>query len=286
MRNLFIFAALYFVSTVLSWGQVRVELNLNRLEYLQFESISATVKITNMSARPLILGEVDIEWLTFRIEDPFGNLIPKASGFRGTESIKLDPGREATHTVNLTPLYSIRKTGRYKVQAVVRVDDRTILSTPKPLDIREGKLVWQDRLGVLRPDKLEEFRIFSLIRFPRVGDPFLYFQVRGEDNGVIYATTRLAHVIDSDSSVAEFDKDGRIHILFQTEPRAYGYYVAENDGRKVEAAIYTSYNSTPKLKIDSQRRIGVVGGERQVEPGSGAAQSPRFIPPPLPPSRN
>ncbi|MDK3159569.1 hypothetical protein QPK87_23770 [Kamptonema cortianum] len=288
MRKIFLSLALLFMGGIAPvWAQVRVELNLGRLEFLQYEAITATVKITNMSSRPLIFGEVDEDWLSFRIEDAFGNIIPRTALFRGTEYVKIDPGMEATRSVNLTPMYSIHKPGRYKVEAVVRVNDRTFRSTPKPLEIREGKLLWQDRIGVIDPDSnREEFRSFALIQFPRVGDPFLYLQVLGENNQMVYATTRLAPIISSGSIAAEFDRDQRLHVLFQTDPKAYGYYVAENDGKQVDAAVYTSYNSIPKLKIDPQRRIGVVGGNRQADPNSGVPQAPRFIPPPLPPSRN
>ncbi|MDZ4742918.1 MAG: hypothetical protein SGI98_05805 [Verrucomicrobiota bacterium] len=266
-----------------SWAQVRVDMSLNRLDFLQYENVTAKVKITNMSSRPLIFGEVEDDWLTFRLEDSYGNIMPVRKNYRQAPYIKIDPSVEAEQSINLTPLYSFHNPGRYKVRAIVSINGKTFSSLPKPLEIREGKLIWEEQVGLTTKDNQEEFRIFSLIQFPRVGDPFLYLQVRDENSGLVYTTTRLGPVINPSNAVAEFDKQFNIHILFQTHPKAYGYYEADKDGRQIDTAIYTSYNSNPKLKIDAQRLIGVFGGQRQADENSATPPAPRFIPPPLPP---
>lgn len=262
-------------------AQVQSEISFDRIAYLQYEPILANVTIVNQSARPLVFGELDDDWLQFRILDEFESELPQARTYQKSPSIKINPASEATKTLNITPLYSIRKPGRYRIAAVTTVNGRTFRSRPKVIEIREGQTLWQQQAGFLDKNQNEEFRTFSLIQFPRFDEPFLYMQIAGQD-GIIYTNTRLAKILNPDSVRAEFDNERRIHILFQTEPSAYGYYVADKDGKKVDAAIYTSHNSNPILKVDARRVVGVVGGDRQRDNDPDMPAMPRFIPPPLP----
>jgi hypothetical protein len=144
-------AALLAMMSHRAKAQVTVDLSIKRNLYVAYEPLLATVRVSNLSGNRLLLADVEgKKWFGFQIETLDGRPIPPTDPNYEIDPIEVGSGESITRTVNLTQLYPLSDFGSYRVRASVYAAELGgyFSSPPLTVEITEGRLIWQQTVGV------------------------------------------------------------------------------------------------------------------------------------------
>ena len=272
-------------------GQISVTLNIKRRLYLRYEPILATVHITNLSGRDLVLHDTEQPWFGFDITGANTETIipPRDIGYK-LEPIELKIGETIKRTVDLDQLYEISEFGIHRIKATIfaRPLNKLFASKPEVIDIAEGRTLWRQTVGV--PDTLaNEGRnhLFKLIEF-QSDKRYLYVRVEDEEQGTIFCTMRIGHMVDGTAPDMQFDTSNNLYVLHLAGPKTYMLTNIGVNGEFLAQHIYDSNKSRPYLRRLVDGTIQIVGGKRRpaetAENKGGTGPQPKLSdrPPGLP----
>jgi hypothetical protein len=258
--------ALLFVARVSA--QVSLELSLDQDQFLPSEAVPLTVKITNRSGQQLHLG-ADAEWLTFNVESTDGFVVIKNAEVPVLGAFDLETSQMAIKHVDLQPYFSMGKPGRYRVIATLRIKDWSsqMASAPKTFDVIHGAQLWQQDFGV--PDGTNaapEARKYTLEQANYLKEQLrLYVQVSDAAEARIYKVTALGPMVSFSHTEAQVDRASRLDVLWQTGGQSFSYVVVNPDGSVGRQEIYDNFVSRPRLTVDGNGDVVVLGGTRRLK---------------------
>lgn len=245
-------------------GQVQVDLEFNERLYILYEPIIATVTITNMAGRDVLLFDDEgNRWFTFHIETGDGRSIPGYPTEGELSPLLLEAGQTVRRRINITPLYPVRDYGRYRVRANIYFPamSRYFSSPYRSFDVSDGRVLWRQEVGVPNPEgPLDQRRLFSLIRFETGTTQRLYVRVENPDNNVIFSTFALGRLLVGQTPEAIFDRNNHLHVLVQSNARIFHYAEVGLDGQILERTRYIETNTRPRLVRAEDGRPHVRGG--------------------------
>ena len=283
--------ALVFSAT--AHAQIGVALDIKRRIFLRYEPLLATVRITNLTGRDLVLHDEGQPWFGFDVRRVGGELTlaPRNPDYK-LDPLEIKIGETVKRTVDLTQLYGIGDLGDYKIKAVIFAKplDQVFSSRPALVNIVEGKVLWTRTVGV--PDTLPNAgrnHTIKLLEFPD-DRRYLYARVEDEEQALIFCTRRLGHMIDGTVPQVELDTTNNLYVLHLIAPKTYSL---SNIGVNGEWLGQFQYNA-PKVKPHFRRladgTIQIVGAHRDTAPAPGTvaagAPPPKISdrPPGLPPN--
>ena len=126
-------------------GQIQVDLKFKRLQYIAYESVVATLSITNLAGRDIDLHNADGQsWLGFEITGNEGQPIAPITAESGQAALKVEAGQRVTHQVNLTPLYPVHDFGTYHVRTNVYFADlgKFFYSPTRVFEVTDARPIW------------------------------------------------------------------------------------------------------------------------------------------------
>jgi len=258
-------------------AQVTVDVSLDQDDFLPGEAMPMKVRITNRSGQTLQLGK-DQDWLTFSIESKDGFVVVKAGEVPVEGEFTLETSKRAIKEVNLAPYFIFPSPGRYSVTASVMIKDwnQQISAAPKAFDIIQGAKLWEQEVGLpVSPDATNntpELRKYSLYQANYLKRLMLYVQVTAA-SGKIYRVFPIGPMLSFGQPEPQVDKLSNLHVLYQDGPRSFNYTVIDSQGNVLLRQTF-DMAPRPKLKVNAEGNIEVVGGARRV--------TSRDIPPPKP----
>lgn len=258
-RLLSCLALLLTVGIFSARAEVRVSIECERVNYLLYAPVVVRVIIQNNTEVDLSLQSQGEPWLSF--------MVTRGDGFAVHTDQKLDvepvvikAGATKSTTMNLTPHYSFREQGNYKVRAVVDIPGQgQILSGNLQFNVVKGQTV----LSRTRPLDGSE-RTYTLIRFsPDNTSTQLYLRVDDAKENLVYSTLELGPVT---STVVPpqlaFDKDGNLHILHTIGQGSYRYNRVSPTGVLENQSNYEALpEMPPRLTSAGDGAIMVAGGQ-------------------------
>jgi hypothetical protein len=260
---------LLMCSAALASAQIKVELVLERKQYLPNEPLFVGARIINHSGQTLKFGK-DSKWLSFHV-DPTGNAVVQQTAPVPVEGeFEVQSSFMGTRRVDLTPCFDFSKPGRYYVTATVRVDEwgQQISSEPKTIEIFPGTTVWEQSFGV--PNSIDkagvpEIRKYSLLKANHVDQKRVYVQVADEYGSKVFAVFPVAPVISSREPAVLLDRGNNLHILAPIGRQSFGYYVVNPSGSLVVRQRHDYLEtSAPRLSSAPDGSVGISGGYRKV----------------------
>ena len=259
-------------------AQVTVELMLGQEEFLPGEPLPVTVKITNQSGQRLYLG-TEPNYLTFSVESVDGFVVAKNSEVPVSGPFDLQSSQMGTQRVDLAPSFSLTRPGRYKITATLRIKawGLELHSAVQTFDVITGAKLWAQDFGV-PTNGLPEMRRFTLEQAAYLHSQMrLYLQVSDVPEARIYRTLPLGPSVSFSRPEAQLDHNTQLHVLWQSGAQSFDYRVVNPEGDIVERQIYDDLNTRPRLNVDDNGDVTVVGGVRRPKPG----ELPPAIPPPV-----
>ncbi len=282
MKTLFaVLLAALFASRAAA--QVTVDLSLDQDQFLPSEMLILTVKITNRSGQQLHLGE-DPAWLTFNVESTDGFLVIKNGEVPVVGPFDLESAQMAIKRVDLEPYFQMTKQGHYKVTATLRIKDWSaqMASPPKMFDIINGAKLWAQDFGVPNgTNRAPDARKYTLEQANYLAEQLrLYVQVSDPLEAVVYKVTALGPMVSFSHTEAQVDRFSRLKVLWQTGAQTFSYSVVNPDGTVAEQETYDNLTSRPRLVLNGDGDVVVLGGTRRLKPSEyPAVRSPNELPP-------
>ena len=256
-------ALIVFLPTKLH-AQILVDLSIKRSMYIAYEPLLATVRISNLSGNPLLLADVEgKKWFGFQVETLDGRPIPPSNPDYEIDPIKVGPGESLTRTINLVQLYPITDFGSYRIRASVYSAELSnyFSSPPLTIEITEGRLLWQQIVGVPARDGIRGgSRTISLLSHRLTERTDLYLRIADKDAGIVYCTHRLGDYISYGKPDIMLDASNIIHVLQNNIPHEFIYTKVGLDGKILAQLSYNAPKSRPQLKRFEDGTISVVGG--------------------------
>lgn len=251
-------------------AQVTVQVVLEQEQFLVGESIPAAVHITNLSGRTLRFGN-HLEWLTFSVESRDGFIVVKNSEVPVLGEFTLESSKVAIRRVDLGPHFALGRFGRYSVAATVQVAEWGAQLTSKPVhfDIIRGARLWSQEFGVPSatgaPDEPPEVRRYTLQQANYLNSQIrLYLRLTDAAESRVFKVFPLGQMRSVSKPEPQLDRECNLHLLYQDDARSFNYTVVNPDGQITLRQTYDLVNTRPRLKMDAQGAISVVGGVRRV----------------------
>jgi hypothetical protein len=277
MKTFSIALALAVMTLWRASAQVTVQIVTDQDQFLPSESVQLAVKITNLSGQQLHLG-AEANWLTFSVESVDGFTVIKNAEVPVQGEFDLESSQLAIKRVDIAPYFSMSRPGRYKVTATLHIKDwsATMMSAPKDFDVVNGAKLWSQDFGVPSAGGMPQMRKFTLEEANYLREQLrLYVQLSDAAESQVFKVSALGPMVSFSQPEAQVDRTSRLHVLWQTGAQTFSYCVVAPDGTLLSRDLYDNYNSRPKLKIDDDGDILVVGGVKRIP----AAQIPTVIPP-------
>lgn len=281
--------ALVFAAAQSVRAQVAVEVvfDQGQDQFLRGEAIKAGVRITNLSGRTLHFG-ADDDWLTFTVQSGEGSVIARVADVPVRGEFDVESASRATRKVNIQPYFNLNQSGRYGVVANVRIKewDQAKKSEPKPFFVIEGARLWEQDFGVANAassatNAPPEVRKYTLQQANYLKDQLrLYLRVSDQSGARIFNTVPVGQILSFSRPEPQIDKFSNLHLIYQSWARVYSYSVFTPDGELLKRETYDYVGTRPRLQVDKDGIVGVVGGVKREKPAtenaeSGALQHPK-----------
>jgi hypothetical protein len=264
-------------------AQVTVELELNQEQFLPCESVPVAVKITNRSGQQLHLG-ADPAWLTFNVESSDGFVVIKNAEVPVLGKFDLESSQMAIKRVDLQPYFEMTKPGRYKVIATLNIKQwsSSMSSAPQYFDVISGAQIWTQNFGV--PDgtnPVPEVRSYTLEKANYLREQLrLYVQVADGAGARVYKVSALGPMVSFAQPEEQVDRQSRLNVLWQTGAQTFSYALVNPNGTVAQQETYDNFYSRPRLVVDDNGAVSVVGGTRRPKSGElPIVKSPAELPP-------
>ncbi|EEF57272.1 hypothetical protein [Pedosphaera parvula] len=291
MKNLGLLLTLWLASIYGLKAQVAVEVTMDRDQFLPNESVPVAVRVVNRSGQTIHLGK-EVDWLTFSVESHDGFIIAKYGEVPVMKEFDLQSSERATRRCDLSPYFNLGQPGHYSVIATVRIKDWNIelSSEPKTFDVIQGTKIWEQEFGVpgkaLTNTALPEVRKYILQQATFMKESSLYLRLTDATETQCYKLIRVGPMSSVSHPEPKLDKASNLHLVYQTGSRIFTYSLVNPSGELIKRQTYEYANSRPRLGIDDEGKVSVVGGSRRIAssdlPVASPTSSPNDVPPPKP----
>ena len=279
-RILLILTAAFTVALTSARAQIGVSLDIKRHYYVRHESIVATVKITNLAGRDLMLADAEAPWFGFTVtQGSAENLISPRNPDYKLDPLEIKIGETLTRQVDLNTLYPFSEFGPYKIKATIFAKELGKFFSTKGtnIEITDGRVLWQQTVGV--PDTMPNAgatRRVSLLSVPSGNHMFLYVRMEDPDTGAVPCCYRLGHLIDSTSPQMQFDTTNTLHVLQFMGPKTYLLTLIGVNGEFQGQFGYNAPQLKPSLRRDSAGGVVVAGATRIETSATAKAVVPKL----------
>lgn len=237
-------------------AQLDLRLETPKSSYLQYAPIPITVKLKNLGAESLDLGDPqETPWLEMIVQSIDGLLIGSDQALVPPKVV-LQPGETRDLALDLAPHFLVREPGGYRVRASARLPSgQNLLTEPMTFLVGKGEVIWT----TVRGEGLDR-RVYSLLKFyedPNVG---LYLRVEVPGQNQVFPSRRLGPFLPLGKPSAEFDSKNHLHLLYAVAPGQHRITVVNQDGKILREENRQETTEKPRLRSSPDGLVDVVGG--------------------------
>lgn len=249
--------------------KLKLELTSDREHYLGGETISLTLRVSNFSGRPLVLG-LDQEWLSFSITGPNRKALDRLQEPVVKGPFSVPSGSVVARTYELSSSFDFSQTGPYAVLATVQVKDWNEAfktAAPKKIEILRGiKLVDQEVGLPVNPGAANsppESRRYSLLQVRNGQHLQLYFRLTDASGAKILQVYPLGQLVNFGKPEFQIDRHSFLHVLFQSNARTFTYCALKTSGEIFIRQTHELVTNRPTLATDRDGDVLIAGGVRR-----------------------
>lgn len=277
-RALFVCLALALVfAATHAQAQLQVTLKIPRRLYMIYEPVIATISISNLTGRDVTLTDEGAQkWFSFQIFTGDDRPVPPRSATYELQPLTIPNGTTVKRSVNLVSLYPVTDFGLYRIRANIFFAElnRYFSSMPVSIEVSEGKVLWQQTVGVPEGQPgAGGYRLYELLSFRQPKDNMLYVRVQDKEAGVIYATYPVGRLLVANEPQVQLDAQNQLHILQLVGPKVYAYSRVGLNGEWGGQTTYLAAKTRPRLTKLASGKVDVSGGQMDV-PVVQAADAP------------
>lgn len=271
-----------FVFALSAQAQIQIDLKFKRLQYIAYEPVIATVKITNLAGRDIELHDVDDQhWFGFEVTVGDGRTLGPTVQM-AEPPLQIAAGTSVTRKIDLGKRFPVADLGVYHVRPNVYFADlnKYFYAQAKVFEITTARPIWQKTVGLPTADGV---RTYSLMTNRFADHTSLYARVEDKANGLVYSTYSIGRLISYDQPHAEIDRENQLHVLQCSAPRMWTYSLIGLDGRLLKHGSYAEARSIPHLRRMADGTVTVAGGilDVPVVPSTNGKAVPKLSDRPL-----
>jgi len=274
LRPLLWFAVLLAVLTH-AHAQITVEFSVKRRLFIRHEPIIATVTLTNLTGRDIVLDDTpEMQWFAFQVTGSGERIFPPRNPNYSLDPLEIKAGEQKRRTVNLNELYEIGDFGIYRVRASIffAPTGKFFSSRMTSIEITDGQLIWTKTVGVPGGSAADsDQRKYSLLAHQQGEYRVLYVRVEDRENGTVFCTQEVGRMIDGQPPVAEFDLANNLYILHLTGLREYLLTKIGLNGEFMGGTRYTAPKARPYFRRLDNGQVQIVGAKREATVALGGA---------------
>jgi hypothetical protein len=261
-------------------AQIAVDMQLKRRTYIRYEPIIATVSVTNLAGRDLVLRDGEAQWFGFQVNTASNLPVPPRNPNYHLDAFELKAGTTVKRTVNLNTLFALSEFGIYRIRAQIFSDElnKFFSSRVWNIEISDAQVIWQQTVGV--PEGMPgagSMRAVSLLVWQGPERQHLYCRIEDRDAGVIYCTTELGHLIANSQPEVQLDLANNIYVLNFVGPKSYALYKIGLNGEFLGQTQYAAPKSRPHFRRLADGTLQIVGGQREVaQTATAKAAAPKL----------
>lgn len=240
-----------------SFGQLNVDLQLSRQQFIPHEPIPLAVRLTNRAGRELLLhGDGRRSWLNIMISDQRGNPIAPYKNL-SFQAAKIPVGRSVAKQVDLNTLFPLHSYGKYTIYTVISLPTgETFNSARKTFDVTKGRTIYEQRVGLA-----SKSRDYRLITFAPGRTSYLYFQAELVEERRVVMTYPIGEILQNHRPEATVDREGRLNAFYLGAPDRYVHVLIDSRGKVAKRTIYKRGSSgQPRLVAFANGEVKVAGG--------------------------
>jgi hypothetical protein len=284
MKKIGLLAALSLLAASTVQAQlngVTAELKLDQDQYLPGEDLQLKIRIMNRSGQELILG-TDNNWIALSITGENNAPCAKLGDMPVEGEFSLHTGEVGSKPLNPTPYYAIRRLGRYRISARIRIPQwqQEIDCKAVSFTVSEGmalpnlaNLQFGMPLPAGASNTAPEVRRYSLLKVSYIKEIKLYFRLT-DSAGKVLRVFPIAGMTSFSDPEAQIDGGNNLHVLHQTGARSFNYCVINPEGQWVLRQTYMYTDTRPVLRVAADGQIFVGGGVRLLSSNDFPASAP------------
>jgi len=253
---------------------VSAALSLEHNQLLPDEKMYLKLTIENRSGQDLMLGATS-DWITFTVQGEKNSMVPEV----GTNHVYIEgettvpPGLTASRDFNLTPYFDFRQPGHYTVKATVKFPQwpQGLAVTPVSFSIVNGIRLANQPPGPVGVTLLHgpgnqppPTRNYILEKSDDLGSMKLYVRLTDASSGQTVRLVPLGLYFSYSEPDVKLDRFNDLHVLHQTDAKAFSYCVIDTLGQILERRTYQYTDKRPALQADGAGGVAVAGGTRVV----------------------
>jgi hypothetical protein len=253
-------------------AQVDVEVVMDQEQFLPSESVPVAVRIINRSGQPLHLG-ADADWLTFNVESVDGFIVMKDAEVPVLGEFDLGSSQVATKRVDLQPFFELKRQGRYRIVATLRIKAWSVetASLPKEFDVISGAELWSQDFGVPVPagvtNRPPEVRKYTLEEANYLRQQLrMYVMVSDPAGSRVFKVAAIGPMVSFSQPEVQLDSLSNLHVIYQSGAKTFTYSVINPDGVIMQQDVYDYVDTRPRLGLNPAADVVVIGGVRRVKP--------------------
>jgi len=254
-------------------AQVDVEVVMDQEQFLPSESVPVAVRVTNRSGQPLHLG-ADADWLTFNVESVDGFIVMKNAEVPVLGEFDLGSSQVATKRVDLQPYFDLKRQGRYRIVATLRIKAWSVEtpSLPKEFDVISGAELWSQDCGLPIPagvtNQPPEVRKYTLEEANYLREQLrMYVMVSDPAGSHVFKVSPIGPMVSFSQPEVQLDPLSDLHLIYQSGAKTFTYSVVNPDGTILLQDIYDYVDKRPRLALNPTGDVVVIGGVRRLKPG-------------------
>jgi hypothetical protein len=250
------------------WANVALRVELNRKNYLQYETVYAKLIMRNDSGHVLAFGahEKLRGSVTFEISDEFNNVVKR----RKNQQIDIigtiiKPGETKKMIINLGKYYQTMPTGKYSIIAYIKHAQLPLeyQSNRGHFNITQGHDVWSRTVGIpefvkTSKNKKIHSRTYKLKTMFDGTDEIIFLTV--EDERMVYAVCKVGYTIGESPPKCEIDLLSRLHLLLPVSAKVFSYFIFDINGKQEKREVYKRTSTIPILVRNHKNGTVVIAG--------------------------
>lgn len=260
-KNVF-FAALLLGFADSALAQIEVQLRIEPRKVLLHESIMAYVDIGNNTSDAISIGGRQANAnLEFVIRDMNGNYVSKRAD-RGTlaDPTVIEPFKSGSIAIDITTAYDLNEARPYKARSIIDWRGNTFSSGQTYFDVMPGNPIASKTFGM--SDENDNLRKYTLLYLYRDGKAQLFMRIENIEGSVCYGVYNFGDYIRIQDAQMKIDNRGLIHLLFQSGPRRFSYYILDSSMETEKKMFYAGTANKIELLRTSAGEVFVEGGQK------------------------
>jgi hypothetical protein len=268
-----LFLLLWLTWAGVSNAQIHATVRFAHETYLASEQVIATLTVTNLAGRDILLkdGITEDSWCHIQVKAMRSESPSYRTNPPKVPSLSLKAGETVSRTIPLHDFFELPSTGAFSAKVSISYGaSRTQFVTPAAFfNVDPGHKIWSTTVGV--PEGQEEAgtpRLFSVLSLQRKDGMFLYAKLENQRDGFYYPPYFLGRMLAAVAPQMQLDRENNLYVLHASSDDTYILSQVDVATGRSGQAVYrskTPRTGRPSLSRQPDGRLAISGGIRVSE---------------------